>query len=250
MVLLAGLIAGGVVFATRRSSLAPPACRVAGYQLDLQQAANATTITAVGKRLGLADHAVTIGLAAALQESKLHNVDHGDRDSLGLFQQRPSQGWGTPAQILTPPYAAAAFFHRLAQVDGWQTLAVTDAAQQVQHSAAPNAYGAWENEARTLAQALTGEVPAGLACQFRTPHARLATGVLQQTMSEELGTTSLDASSVARGWVVANWLVGHGSQLKLTAVSFGGLRWTPGSGAWVPSSASSGSAVTVAPAVA
>ena len=79
-------------------------------------------------------------LAAAFQESGLHNLSHGDRDSLGLFQQRPSQGWGTPSQIMDPGYAAGAFYHRLAQVTGWQTTSVTDAAQQVQRSAAPDAY--------------------------------------------------------------------------------------------------------------
>ena len=83
------------------------------YTLDIDQAANSTTIAAVGKRLGLPDHAVTVALAAALQESRLHNLPYGDRDSLGLFQQRPSQGWGTATEILTPSYAAAAFFRAL-----------------------------------------------------------------------------------------------------------------------------------------
>ena len=72
------------------------------YRLDLEQAANATTVAAVGKRLGLPDHAVTIALAAALQESKLRNLSHGDLDSLGIFQQRPSQGWGTASQVMVP----------------------------------------------------------------------------------------------------------------------------------------------------
>ena len=85
-------------------------CRVdldqSSYKLDLEQAQHATTIAAVGKRLGLPDHAVTVALAAAFQESNLHNLAHGDRDSLGLFQQRPSQGWGTPSQVMDPNYAA------------------------------------------------------------------------------------------------------------------------------------------------
>jgi hypothetical protein len=122
-------------------------CRVtvgsSQYVIDLDQAANATTITAVGKRLDMPDHAVTVALATALQESQLHNIDYGDRDSLGLFQQRPSQGWGTAAQVMNPRYAAAAFFKALARVPGWQTMPVTDAAQAVQHSNAPQAYALW-----------------------------------------------------------------------------------------------------------
>src|SRR4051812_31294174 len=88
----------------------PPASGATTYTLDVEQAANSTTIAAVGKRLGLPDHAVTVALAAALQESRLQNLAYGDRDSLGLFQQRPSQGWGTSTELVRPSYAAAAFF--------------------------------------------------------------------------------------------------------------------------------------------
>src|SRR5258708_24136433 len=156
------LIATAVVvtLALRRHTAIVPSCQASAagstYTLDIDQAANSTTIAAVGKRLGLPDHAVTIALAAALQESKLRNLNYGDRDSLGLFQQRPSQGWGTSAQIMTPSYAAGAFFHALTKVKDWQTLAITDAAQEVQRSGAPTAYASWEPEARTLAIALTG----------------------------------------------------------------------------------------------
>ena len=83
---------------------------------------------------------MTVALAAALQESNLLNLPYGDRDSLGLFQQRPSQGWGTAAQILDPAYAASAFYARLVDVPGWESLPVTQAAQLVQSSADPGAY--------------------------------------------------------------------------------------------------------------
>src|SRR5262249_58499648 len=119
----------------------PPGCRVsldgATFTMSPEQASHATTIAAVGKRLGMPDHAVSVALAAALQESKLYNLDYGDRDSLGLFQQRPSQGWGTPTQLTTPSYAANAFYKELEKVDSWETLAITDAAQRVQRSGAP-----------------------------------------------------------------------------------------------------------------
>ena len=114
LVVAAGLMVIVVaVVAVAVSRFGPPAvqarCRLAvaqaAFVLDLEQAANVTTIAAVGKRLGLPDHAATVAIAAALQESGLHNLDHGDLDSIGLFQQRPSQGWGTTAQIMTPRYA-------------------------------------------------------------------------------------------------------------------------------------------------
>ena len=89
----------------------------------------------MAKRRGLPNHAVTVALAAALQESKLYNVNYGDRDSVGIFQQRPSQGWGTPAQLIDPAYAANAFYSHLEKIPTWRTLEVAKAAQLVQHSA-------------------------------------------------------------------------------------------------------------------
>jgi hypothetical protein len=237
------------VRALRSGSSITPSCRVGAgstrYTLQLDQAANATTIAAVGKRVGLPDHAVTIALAAALQESKLHNFDHGDRDSLGLFQQRPSQGWGTPSQIMTPRFAATAFYNRLGLIDGWQGLSVTEAAQRVQQSGAPNAYSFWESEARTLAAALTGETPAGLACHYHAPSGPVQSDALAQAMSQELGQSGLGGSvTAAQGWVVSSWLVGHADQYRIPVVAFGGLRWTPSSGAWKPDS-SAGSQVRI-----
>jgi hypothetical protein len=108
--------------------------------------------------------AATIALATAYQESGLRNVEYGDRDSLGLFQQRPSQGWGTRAQILDPYYATNAFYEALAQVDGYTALPITEAAQRVQRSAFPGAYADHEQDARVLASALTGNSKAAFWC--------------------------------------------------------------------------------------
>src|SRR5829696_2276626 len=103
-------------------------CEVAGspYSMSTEQAANAATIAAVAVKRELPVRAVAIALATALQESKLINLEYGGRDSLGLFQQRPSQGWGSPGQILDPRYAAAKFYDALVAVPGWerQKLAV------------------------------------------------------------------------------------------------------------------------------
>jgi hypothetical protein len=235
IVVLIAVASAVTVARIRHRTVASGCVAVAGaqsYRLDLEQAANATTIAAIGKRLGMPDHAVTVALAAAIQESRLHNLAYGDLDSLGLFQQRPSEGWGTPAQIMTPSFAAAAFYQHLVLVDGWATLSVTDAAQQVQHSAAPSAYAQWEPQARTLAQVLTGEVPAGLTCQFPVPAAG-PTPSLEAAVTQELGPPNLGtALAPARGWTVAAWLVGHAQEYRLRSVAFAGRRWTSQAGAW------------------
>jgi hypothetical protein len=134
-------------------------------QLDRDQAANAATIAGVGAKLKMSERAVTVAIATALQESKLHNLDHGDRDSLGLFQQRPSQGWGSARQVRDPVYSSTRFYRALAGVDGWERLSLTRAAQAVQRSALPSAYAKHEPQATALASALTGHTQAALTCR-------------------------------------------------------------------------------------
>ena len=238
IVVLVACIAGGVAIWAHLHGKArlPAECRVSAgslqYVLDLQQAANATTITAVGKQLGMPDHAVTVALATALQESRLHNLRYGDRDSLGLFQQRPSQGWGTRAEILDPVHASTAFFQALARVPGWQAMTVTQAAQAVQHSSAPQAYATWAPMARTLAIATTGEVRAGLTCQFTLTRSNAAPASPASAMTPVFGPLTLNTSvAAARGWTIASWLVGHAQQYRITSISFAGQRWTP-RGVW------------------
>lgn len=133
--------------------------------LDPEQAENAALITAVAVDRGMPARAATIALATAYQESKLYNLESGDRDSLGLFQQRPSQGWGTQEQILDPYYSANAFYDELAEVDGYERMEVTDAAQLVQRSAYPRAYADHEADARVLASALTGNSHHAFSCR-------------------------------------------------------------------------------------
>ena len=175
-------------------------------------------------RKQMPDHAVTIALAASLQEAQLRNLPYGDLDSVGLFQQRPSQGWGARAQVLDPDYAASAFYDHLAQVSGWQTMAVTDAAQLVQHSAAPNAYAAWEGEARSLASALTGEVAVGLSCRLHSfGGAATPPSALAQAAATEMGTPLLGVPVPTKtGWEAAAWAVAHAYNYHLSSVSFAG----------------------------
>ncbi|WP_344151814.1 hypothetical protein [Kribbella yunnanensis] len=136
----------------------------ATVQLDLEQAESAAIIAGVAVRRGLPGRAVTIALATAYQESGLRNLKHGDRDSLGLFQQRPSQGWGTTKQVQDPHYASGKFYDALVKIKNYQKLPITVAADRVQRSAFPNAYADHEGDARVLASALTGNSKAVFSC--------------------------------------------------------------------------------------
>ncbi|MBV6700814.1 hypothetical protein KV557_27550 [Kitasatospora aureofaciens] len=132
--------------------------------LELPQAANAATIAAVARSRGLPDRATAISLATAMQESKLRNLAGGDRDSLGLFQQRPSMGWGTATQIADPVYATNKFLDGLVKVPGYTRLPLTDAAQAVQKSGYPQAYAKHETKATLLTSALAGREPGSFTC--------------------------------------------------------------------------------------
>lgn len=250
-----------------------PRCRVvsgkgegASYEFTPEQAVNAATISAVGTTRGMPERAVTIALATALQESGLRNIGHGDRDSLGLFQQRPSQGWGSRKQIMDPTYAAGMFYEHLAKVPGYGRLPLTVAAQRVQRSGYPEAYAKHEPDARLLAAALTGRAPATLTCVGRPapagtggPDAVRAALVrdfgrdVLQTAGAEVGTrqsapsptatagTPADAVTVRlprsstapdgarrRGWELAHWAVANASVLHIARVSFEGREWSRG----------------------
>lgn len=132
-------------------------------RLDSEQLGNAQVIVEVGIGMGTPPRAWVIAIATAMQESGLRNLTYGDRDSLGLFQQRPSMGWGTPEQILDPVYASTAFYRRLLQVEGWQQLPLTVAAQAVQRSAFPDAYARHEPLAVAVVEAIAGEGAADAA---------------------------------------------------------------------------------------
>ncbi|MET8350081.1 hypothetical protein [Micromonospora sp. NPDC005206] len=170
MLSVAGLAFAGGVFAGpiaahaatpvegKPVAVAVQTAKVQGAQshIDLndEQTGNVKAIIAATKKAGLPERAAVISIATSLQESKLENLGHlgdaNDHDSLGLFQQRPTSGWGTPEQITNPEYSTTAFLKGLKQVDGWQDMALTDAAQTVQVSAYPDAYAQWEQQATDL----------------------------------------------------------------------------------------------------
>jgi hypothetical protein len=140
-----------------------PATAQSRIALDDDQLRNARSIVQTGQKLGLQPRAWVIALSTAMQESKLRNLgDLGsanDHDSLGLFQQRPTSGWGTPEEITNPEHAATSFYRGLTGVGGWQGMSVTDAAQAVQVSAFPDAYAQWEQQAGDVISGLYGWGP-------------------------------------------------------------------------------------------
>jgi len=148
---------GQVLTMPSAAPLTASADRVTPMTSEMRQ--NAATIVSVGRSIGVSDYGLVVALAAAAQESGLRNVDYGDRDSLGLFQQRPSVGWGSPEQVMDPTRATLAFFggannpnpgvtRGLLDIAGWDSMNVTDAAQSVQISAFPGYYAKWETSAR------------------------------------------------------------------------------------------------------
>ncbi len=243
-------VVAGVGVATWRGSGPlpdPEGCTatLAGRQVDLsvEQAENATLISAIGVSRGLPARAVSIALATAYQESKIRNLTHGDRDSLGLFQQRPSQGWGTTSQVRDPFHATNAFYDALAKISGYKTMRITEAAQKVQRSGFPEAYQAHAPDARTLASVLTGFSPGGrFSCVIHASDARGTRASTSDALTKAFGPlrTSPGArqdlvvqvgqglNGTRTGWAVAQFLVAHGNRLHVQTVSFGGKRWTTG----------------------
>lgn len=179
---LAASAAGGTALADPSQAITPtcdagPARGTAAVaSLSEAQTGNAHIIYDVNIRMGLPQRAAIIAIATAYQESSLYNLPYGNSDSLGLFQQRPSQGWGAPAQIMQPAYAATAFYNALIQVPGWQNLPLTVAAQDVQHSAHRGAYAQWEPLATALVATFTG---AAANCLTDNSHGIPASGVTQ-----------------------------------------------------------------------
>ncbi len=181
-------------------------------ELDPEQSENAALISAIAVRRGLPPRAASIALATAYQESKIANIEHGDRDSIGLFQQRPSQGWGTREQILDPYYATNAFYDALVEIDGYASMRITEAAQRVQRSGFPEAYEDHADDARALASALTGQSQDG---QF--------TCVVRDTAQDEADTLD-DAGLTARAAGVRQDLQAAFGDLSLGGFDPDGVR--------------------------
>lgn len=215
----------------------------ASYTLTADQAHYAAKIGAISLKRELPIRAATIATATAMQESGLKNLDYGDEagpDSRGLFQQRPSQGWGTEQEIMDPAYAINSFYTALEKVSGYTTLPITQAAQKVQRSALPDAYAKREPEARAFAAAFRGQTHANLTCRLRDASAPGKPKAAQAALSEDLGLTgsmgansmSVDSVDTQHGWAVAHWAVANANEYGIDSVTFSGQTWTRSSGTW------------------
>ena len=181
----AGLVPGVCDAGLRSASSSAGSGGDTAATLSAEQRQNAATIINVAKQAGAPPRAWLVALATAKQESDLLNINYGDRDSLGLFQQRPSQGWGSPAQVLDPVYSTTTFLDRLLKVPGWERLPVTVAAQTVQRSAFPNAYAKWEGLAAQLVSELAGVAdPAGCGPDSATLPEGVARAAIQFALAE------------------------------------------------------------------
>jgi hypothetical protein len=245
-VALAGLLMAGVLVATVvrdrepvRSEYCVAEVGDTRAQIDIEQARWTTLMAAISQRRGLPPRATTIAIATAFQESKIHNIDYGDRDSVGLFQQRPSQGWGTRKQVLDPRHSIGRFYDGLIKVKGYTSMPITEAAQRVQRSAFPGAYAEHEDYARALASSLRGYSPAAFSCRINeTSGGRPATvaddvvsafGAIPMEVGEQtvrLPLTGRAPDVEARGWGLAHYAVGNATRLEVTSVAFDGHKWT------------------------
>lgn len=218
--------------------------------LDFGAAADAATIAGVATREQLPRQALTIAYATAIQESKLENLNYGTDDSVGIFQQRPSEGWGTVAQLEDPVYATAAFFRALVKVPDYASLPVYRAAQDVQRSADGSAYQQYAQTGGALAAYFTVK-PHAVTCWYDPAtqasqegvSTRLNLAAAVRGLDETFGQPGEDQSALAGttirsgkigtftvaaggGWTVANWLVTHASLYGITQLSYGGYQWT------------------------
>jgi hypothetical protein len=277
------IAAGYALFGRSRPTAAPyvppaPGCQagigVQAIPMSQDQAAIAATIAGVAARQRLPRKAVIVAYATALQESQMQDLDYGDRDSVGVFQQRPSQGWGTTAELEDPVYATTKFFAVLVHVPRYTKLPVDQAAQDVQHSADGSAYGQWIEVAALLAGYFTGTQPATVSCWF-TPTGRADLAAAERQLTETFGAQGPHAvmvgvttarsgkkgrdGSVAvvrvqrdEAWTVASWLVANAQDYGIREVRYAGYEWTAADGSmgWQRARGTQGPARAVASIVA
>lgn len=272
-----GAIGGYLVVQYESSESGPPRCVVTGaddeepLEVEPEMARNAATIGAVAASERLPERAVTIALATAMQESGLRNIDYGDRDSVGLFQQRPSKGWGTVEQIMDPVYSAGRFYEGLVEVPDYERLPLTQAAQKVQRSGFPDAYAKHEPMAAQLSAALTGRRPAALNCTGDAA-ARGASDEqgapdparVRERIAREFGKAAPDTESgsgagrgapasdvvipvpadegARRGWELAHWALANAFDLSIERVWYRNHVWDAANSAdgWRENDASAG----------
>ncbi len=239
IVVAAGI--GGFLFLRSRGLMSPvpgeQRCVATADQrsvsVDLDQAHYASIIVGLSVKRGLPPRAASIALATAYQETGIRNLSYGDLDSVGLFQQRPSQGWGTRKQLLDPYFATAKFYDALVKIDNWETDDITEVAQKIQNSSYPDAYRDHESDARILASALTGHSAAGFSCLEREGNQGKASGLVS-SMERTFGRVSdhtqdkmigIDAPSSRLAWAYAFHALANSKPYGVVAIKVGGKQW-------------------------
>lgn len=219
------------------------------WYLEPDQAETAALLAGTSLQRRMPARAASIAIATGLQESKLRNIDYGDRDSLGIFQQRPSQGWGSEAEVQDPVYATNAFYDELVTVEGYEQMPITEAAQAVQRSGYPDAYAQHEVRSRAWASALTGHSPGALTCTLPEATGTGDPTALAARLERDLGlVATVDAAGVVTvdvagqdslgieparaGWAVAQWSVAVAGAFEVVDVQHGDQRWLREEAAW------------------
>ncbi len=247
VIAVVAIVGLGGVFGVRKlwdlakSHLTSSGCTIAGYELDTSQAAVASTMVGAVSRYSpaLPERAAVLVLAAALQESKLRNLapGQGDRDSIGVLQQRPSQGWGgsdptnRAARLSNVGEATTEFLDHLVKFGNWQALPLAQAIQNVQISADGSAYAQHEGEAKALADALLGSRPAAISCSFETPTKVAPLAIVARQLRAQLpvGAPTTQGHTVrvpGAAWQTAAWFVANADRLGIDEVAYDGMTWT------------------------
>lgn len=237
VVLLGGLALGvRMLWTAAQKAVKPNGCTFSGSTtLDLDQSNIASTMVSVVIKRNLPERAAVLVIGAGLQESKLRNLTYGDHDSVGVLQQRPSQGWGTAAQLTDVRYATGKFLDALARVPNWQTMDFAEAIQAVQISADTSAYAKHAENAQNVVDALWGVSAAGVSCRFDAPTLAAKPQLVADQLNDELpiAQPSVVGNQITvpnAGWQTAGWLVTHADQYGIAAVRFDGQEWTRNKG--------------------
>ena len=241
VVLMVGLAVGAFLWLRSRGLTSP----VPGQQrcvatasgnsvtLDLEQAHYASIVVGMSVKRGLPPRAASIAMATVYQETGIRNLNYGDLDSVGLFQQRPSQGWGSRKQLLDPYYATDKFYDALVKIDDWETTDITTVAQRIQNSSYPDAYRDHEADARVLASALTGHSTAGFTCLERAGRSGKPSALVS-SIEKTFGTVSdktkdkvvgIDARSGALAWAYAGHALANADRYGVVGVKVDGRQW-------------------------
>lgn len=237
VVLVAGLAVGvRLLWTAAQKAVKPHGCTFSGStSLDLDQSNIASTMVSVVIKRNLPERAAVLVVGAALQESKLRNLTYGDHDSVGVLQQRPSQGWGTAGQLTDVRYATGKFLDALVRLPHWQTMDFAEAIQAVQISADTSAYAKHADNAQNVADALWGVSAAGVTCHFDAPTIAAEARVVAAHLNEELPVAqpTVNGKQIVvpnAGWQTVGWLVAHADQYGIAAVRFDGQEWTRNKG--------------------